>query len=115
MVPVDDIVEGVKRTIDQPAKKSEDQNSANQSISAPWRIYNIGNSHRIQLMDYISALEKALGKKAILELLPMQDGDVPATEADVTSLEADFGYRPQIKVEEGIQRFVDWYREYYQA
>ena len=66
-------------------------------------------------MDYISALEKALGKKAVLELLPMQDGDVPATEADVTSLEADFGYRPQIRVEEGIQRFVDWYREYYQA
>ena len=66
-------------------------------------------------MDYISALEKALGKKGVLELLPMQDGDVPATEADVTSLEVDFGYRPQIRVEEGIQRFVDWYREYYQA
>jgi UDP-glucuronate 4-epimerase len=112
---VDDIVEGVRRIIDQPAKKSEEQNTASQSISAPWRIYNIGNSHRVQLMDYISALEKALGKKAVLELLPMQDGDVPATEADVTSLEADFGYRPQIRVEEGIQRFVDWYREYYQA
>ena len=66
-------------------------------------------------MDYIAALEKALGKKAVLELLPMQDGDVPATEADVASLEADFGYRPQVKVEDGIQRFVDWYREYYQA
>ena len=112
---VDDIVEGVRRIIDQPAKKSEEQNTASQSISAPWRIYNIGNSHRVQLMDYISALEKALGKKAVLEMLPMQDGDVPATEADVTSLEADFGYRPQIRVEEGIQRFVDWYREYYQA
>ena len=112
---VDDIVEGVRRIIDQPAKKSEEQNTASQSISAPWRIYNIGNSHRVQLMDYISALEKALDKKAVLELLPMQDGDVPATEADVTSLETDFGYRPQIRVEEGIQRFVDWYREYYQA
>ena len=111
---VDDIVEGVRRIIDQPAKKSEDQNTASQSISAPWRIYNIGNSHRVQLMDYISALEKALGKKAVLELLPMQDGDVLATEADLSALEEDFGYRPQVKFEEGIHRFVDWYCRYYQ-
>ena len=67
------------------------------------------------LMDYIQALEKALGKQAKLDLLPMQDGDVPATEADVTALESDFGYRPKVKVEEGIQRFVDWYRSYYTA
>ena len=64
-------------------------------------------------MDYIQALEKALGLKATLELLPMQDGDVPATEADVSALESDFGYRPQVGVEEGITRFVEWYRSYY--
>jgi len=65
------------------------------------------------LMDYISQLEKALGKKAQLDLLPMQEGDVPVTEADVTALEADFGYRPQVQVAEGIAQFVDWYRAYY--
>ncbi|MHC8605685.1 NAD-dependent epimerase [Arenicellales bacterium IMCC58067] len=111
---IDDIVEGVKKVIDQPAKRSGDQNSAHRSVTAPWKIYNIGNSHRVQLMDYIAALEKALGKKAVLELLPMQDGDVLATEADLSALEEDFGYRPQVKFEEGIHRFVDWYCRYYQ-
>ena len=112
---VDDIVEGVVRVIDRPAKRSEGANEPDRSHSAPWRVYNIGNSHRVQLMDYISALEKALGKKAVLDLLPMQDGDVPATEADVSALGEDFGYRPSIQVDEGIQRFVDWYRAYYGA
>ena len=110
---VDDIVEGVVRVIDQPAERSGGANKPDRSASAPWRIFNIGNSHRVPLMDYIQALEKALGKQAILDLLPMQDGDVPATEADVTALESDLGYRPKVKVEEGIQRFVDWYRSYY--
>ena len=110
---VDDIVEGVVRVIDQPAERSDGANEPDRSASAPWRIFNIGNSHRVPLMDYIQALEKALGKKATLDLLPMQDGDVPATEADVTALESDLGYRPKVKVEEGIQRFVDWYRSYY--
>ena len=110
---VDDIVEGVVRVIDRPAERSDGANEPDRSASAPWRIFNIGNSHRVPLMDYIQALEKALGKKATLDLLPMQDGDVPATEADVTALESDFGYRPKVKVEEGIQRFVDWYRSYY--
>ena len=110
---VDDIVEGVVRVIDRPAERSDGANEPDRSASAPWRIFNIGNSHRVPLMDYIQALEKALGKKATLDLLPMQDGDVPATEADVTVLESDFGYRPKVKVEEGIQRFVDWYRSYY--
>ena len=110
---VDDIVEGVVRVIDRPAERSDGANEPDRSASAPWRIFNIGNSHRVPLMDYIQALEKALGKKATLDLLPMQDGDVPATEADVTVLESDLGYRPKVKVEEGIQRFVDWYRSYY--
>jgi UDP-glucuronate 4-epimerase len=110
---IDDIVEGVIRVLDQPPGKGEGVNEPDRSASAPWRIYNIGNSARVQLMDYIRALEKALGRKATLELLPMQDGDVPATEADVSALESDFGYRPQVGVEEGIKRFVEWYRCYY--
>jgi UDP-glucuronate 4-epimerase len=112
---VDDIVEGVARVIDRPAERSDGANDPDRSASAPWRIFNIGNSHRVPLMDYIQALEEALGKQAKRDLLPMQDGDVPATEADVTALESDFGYRPKVKVEEGIQRFVDWYRSYYKA
>ena len=110
---IDDVVEGVIRVIDQPATVSDGVNEPDRSASAPWRIFNIGNSHRVPLMDYIQALEKALGKQATLDLLPMQDGDVPATEADVTALESDLGYRPRVKVEEGIQHFVDWYRSYY--
>ena len=110
---VDDIVEGVIRVLDHPPGKGGGASEPDRSASAPWRIYNIGNSCRVQLMDYIQALEKALGRKATLELLPMQDGDVPATEADVSALESDFGYRPQVGVEEGIKRFVEWYRSYY--
>ena len=110
---VDDIVEGVVRVIDQTAERSDGANEPDRSASAPWRIFNIGNSHRVPLMDYIQALEKALGQRAILDLLPMQDGDVLVTEADVTALESDLGYRPKVKVEEGIQRFVDWYCSYY--
>ena len=110
---VDDIVEGVTRVLDQPPGKGGGVNEPDRSASVPWRIYNIGNSSRVQLMDYIQALEKALGRKATLELLPMQDGDVPATQADVSALESDFGYRPQVGVEEGIKRFVEWYRSYY--
>ncbi len=112
---VDDIVEGVVRVIDRPAEKSDGANDPDRSASAPWRIFNIGNSHRVPLMDYIQALEKALGKQAKLDLLPRQDGDVLATEADVTALEIHCNYRPQTRVEDGIQRFVDWYRSYYTA
>ena len=111
---IDDIVNGVVRVIDQPPKFARPPGEQQEAHSCvPWRIYNIGNSRRVQLMDYISELEKALGKKAQLDLLPMQDGDVPVTEADVTALEADFGYRPQVHVAEGIAQFIDWYREYY--
>jgi len=95
---VDDIAEGVVRTIDRPQG---------------FRIFNIGNHHRVQLMEYIHAIEKATGRKAKLELLPMQAGDVAATEADTSALAAATGFNPNTPVEVGVQRFVDWYREYY--
>lgn len=112
---IDDIVEGVIRVIDRPAQRAEGAPLPDRSRTAPWRIFNIGNSQKVQLLTYISALEKALGKSAVLDFLPMQDGDVPATEADVTALEESFGYRPKIQVEEGVQRFVDWYRAFYRC
>ena len=97
---IDDIVEGVVRVIDRPA---------------PYRIFNIGNHRRVELMDYIRAFEKAIGKKAKLDLLPMQPGDVPATEADTSALQAATGFSPATPVEEGVRRFVAWYREYYKV
>ncbi len=81
--------------------------------AAPYRIYNIGNQHPVELMDYIEVLEKCLGKKAKKNLLPLQAGDVPDTYADVTDLVRDTGYKPDTTVEVGISRFVDWYRAYY--
>jgi UDP-glucuronate 4-epimerase len=112
---IDDIVEGVVRAIDRsPALSSDNENNNSSAIrTTSYKIYNIGNSHPIPLMDYIQALEKALGKKAQLKLLPMQPGDVRATEADISRLVSDLGYRPQIDVETGIARFVEWYCDYY--
>jgi UDP-glucuronate 4-epimerase len=112
---IDDVVEGVVRAIDRPPPLDPDQEKKNDAAvsTAPYRIYNIGNGHPVPLMRYIQALEKALGKKAQLELLPMQPGDVRATEADVSRLVSDLGYRPQIDVETGITRFVEWYCDYY--
>ena len=78
----------------------------------PYKIYNIGNSSPVPLMEYIAAIEQALGKIAQKEYLPMQPGDVPKTEADVTDLQQDLGYKPNTPVEEGIKRFVEWYREW---
>ncbi len=108
---IDDVVEGVIRVIDKPPRATVAREDV--ATIVRWRIYNIGNSCRVQLMDYISTLERELGKKARVRLFPMQDGDVPATEADIGKLETDFDYRPQVKVEEGIARFVAWYRTYY--
>jgi UDP-glucuronate 4-epimerase len=113
---IDDIVEGVVRVIDRPAEPDprwdgSDPDAA--TSSAPWRIYNIGNHQRVELMRYIRALESALGRKAKLELLPMQAGDVQATEADTTALEQATGFKPATPVEEGIRRFVEWYLAYY--
>ncbi len=115
---VDDIVEGVVRVIDRPPKADPSWDSANPgaaSSSAPWRVFNIGNHQRVELMRYIRALEAALRKEAKLDLLPMQPGDVRATEADTSALEAVTGFRPATPVEEGIERFVAWYREYHRV
>jgi UDP-glucuronate 4-epimerase len=115
---VDDIVEGIVRVIDRPAAPDPAWNPESpraDTSTAPWRLYNIGNRQRIDLLRYIRALEAALGLEARLELLPMQAGDVAGTEADTSSLEQATGFRPSMPVEEGVRRFVAWYREYYRA
>ena len=115
---VDDIVEGIIRTLDRPAPVNPhwDSNLPDPGTSLdPWRVYNIGNSHPVELMDYISALEEALGKTAIKELLPLQLGDVPDTYADVSDLVKEFHYQPATTVKDGILRFVNWYRSYYKV
>ena len=115
---IDDIVEGVIRTLDTPATSNLEWNSDQPdpgSSNAPWRVYNIGNNKPIELMDYIAALEKALGKKAEKEFLPLQAGDVPATYADVDDLVVQFDYRPATSVEDGINHFVCWYRDYFKV
>ncbi len=113
---IDDIVEGVIRVIDHPAKPNpawtgDAPDSA--TSYAPWRVYNIGNSQPVELLRYIEVLEQCLGRKAIMDLLPMQPGDVPATTADVSELEGTLGYRPDTTVDTGIARFVEWYKHYY--
>jgi UDP-glucuronate 4-epimerase len=115
---VDDIVEGVVRVIDRPAQADSTWTAAAprpSSSNAPYRIYNIGNNRPVKLMRYIELLEQCLGKKAQLELLPLQAGDVPQTIADVSRLEADVGFRPATTIEVGIGRFVEWYRSYYRV
>jgi len=114
---VDDIVEGIVRVSESPSKTNKDWSGNDPdpgSSYAPYKVYNIGNSNPVQLMDYIGALEKALGKEAEKIMLPLQQGDVPATFADVTDLTRDTGYKPNTSVEEGVAKFVDWYKEYYQ-
>ncbi|CAD86189.1 MULTISPECIES: NAD-dependent epimerase [Nitrosomonas] len=113
---VDDIVEGVIRVLDQPARSNPAWSGANPDAGtslAPWRVYNIGNNSPVELMDYIAALEKALGKKAEMEMLPLQPGDVPDTYADVSDLVEQFDYKPATPVEQGIANFVTWYRNYF--
>jgi len=137
---IDDIVEGVLRTLDNPPATDEHWSATpspaarhagcidgidaspavtNESFpdpagsSAPYRIFNIGNNKPVELMHYIRVLEKCLGREAKLDLLPMQDGDVPATQADVRELEDAVGYMPGTTVETGVARFVEWYRDYY--
>ncbi len=113
---VDDIVEGVVRTLDNVAKPNEDWDAASPdpgTSRAPYRLYNIGNQKPVELMDYIAAIEDALGRKAEKRMLPMQPGDVPDTWADTSDLGEDVGYQPSTPVEVGIRRFVDWYLEFY--
>ena len=113
---IDDIVEGVIHTANGIAQPNPDWDSNHpepDSSRAPYRIYNIGNNRKVQLLDYIETLEEQLGKKAIRHELPLQAGDVPDTWADCSELAEDFGYAPSTAVEVGIARFVEWYQEYY--
>ncbi len=113
---IDDIVEGVIRVLDQPALPNPAWSGAHPdpgSSSAPWRVYNLGNNNPGELMDYIAALESALGKTADVELRPLQPGDVPDTFADVSDLVEQFHYKPATTVDEGVRNFVTWYREFY--
>jgi UDP-glucuronate 4-epimerase len=115
---VDDIVEGVVRTLDKVATANPDWDSDQPdpaSSSAPWRLYNIGSNRPVELGRYIEVLEQCLGVTAKKHLLPMQPGDVPDTYADVTSLITDVGYQPETPIETGIANFVDWYRGYYKV
>ena len=113
---IDDIVEGVIRTLDKPAQPSQEWNSDHPdpgSSNAPWRVYNIGKNNPVELMDYIKAIETGLDTKAELNLLPLQPGDVPDTYADVSDLVHEFDYQPKTSVQEGIGEFVEWYKKYY--
>jgi len=115
---IDDIVEGVIRILDRPAPPNVEWNGALPdpgTSKASWRVYNIGNNSPVELMDYIGALESALGKKAAMELLPLQAGDVPDTYADVEDLVDQFQYKPATSVHDGIARFVAWYRDYFKV
>jgi UDP-glucuronate 4-epimerase len=115
---IDDVVEGILRVIDNPAQpdpKFDPRAPAPSTSRAPYRVYNIGNSNPVNLMRYIEVLEKCLGTKAKLDLLPMQPGDVQATVADVSKLERAVDYRPRTPVEAGVPRFVEWYRGYYKV
>ena len=115
---ISDIVEGVIRSSDQIAQPDPnwDSNNPDPSTSyAPFRIFNIGNNNPVKLIEYIHAIEKSLGKEAILDLLPLQPGDVPDTFADSTALEQAVGYKPSVSVDDGVQQFVNWYRDFYKV
>ncbi|MEE2731538.1 MAG: NAD-dependent epimerase [Pseudomonadota bacterium] len=115
---IDDIVEGMLRTLDsvaQPNPQWTGDAPDSASSRAPYRLYNIGSNRPVELLRYIEVLEHCLGRTAEKNLLPMQPGDVPDTYADVDALVADVGYRPQTTVEEGVARFVDWYRDFYKV
>tara|TARA_Y100001935_G_scaffold49952_1_gene41603 strand:+ start:3215 stop:4222 length:1008 start_codon:yes stop_codon:yes gene_type:complete len=114
---IDDIVEGVVRVLEKPARPNPlwtGDNPDSGTSHAPWRVYNIGNNSPIELMDYIEAIESALGIKAIKELLPLQPGDVPDTFADVDDLVSEFNYKPSMSVKRGVKNFVEWYKEYHE-
>jgi UDP-glucuronate 4-epimerase len=115
---IDDIVEGVIRVLDRPASSNPDWDGANPdsgTSKAPWRVYNIGNNSPVELMDYIGALEESLGIEADKEMLPLQDGDVPDTYANVDDLVKEFGYKPDMPVKTGVANFVKWYKDFYNA
>ncbi len=109
-------MEGVVRVIEHPAESNEefDYRSPDPASSpAPYRVYNIGNGRPVKLLDFITTLEKHLGKKAQMNMMPMQPGDVEATWADTSALERDVGYKPSTDLDRGVGEFVKWYREFY--
>lgn len=115
---IDDIVEGVVRVLDHPPRGNAGWNGHNPdpaSSRGPYKIYNIGNQHPVRLLDFIAAIEEALGLEAEKIMLPLQPGDVPATTADVSDLVEDLGYKPATPVRRGIRKFVDWYLAYYEV
>ena len=115
---VEDIAEGVIRSSDQIAQPDPNWDSKNPSPAssyAPFRIFNIGNNNPVKLIEYIHAIEKSLNKKAIMDLLPLQPGDVPDTFADSSALEKAVDYKPSVSVDDGVKQFVDWYREFYKV
>lgn len=114
---IDDITDGVIKVLDNPANPNPDWNPQNptpESSSAPYKIYNIGNNQPVSLMKFIETIETKLGKTAQKEMLPMQPGDVQSTYADVTGLINDMDYKPNTPLDEGVEKFVMWYRKFYQ-
>ncbi|MBN1626228.1 MAG: NAD-dependent epimerase [Deltaproteobacteria bacterium] len=115
---VDDIVTGVVKVLDKTPSGNQDWSGKAPDPScsvSPYRIYNIGNNSPVRLMDFIDAIENAIGRKAVKNFMPMQPGDVPATWADVNDLVKDLGYKPGVDVREGVKRFVEWYKGYYKV
>ena len=115
---IDDIVEGVIRVIDNPAKRDSSWSGKDGRLStssAPYKIYNIGNNNPVKLMDFIEAIENKLGVTIEKNMMPIQAGDVPATYADVTDLVEDLDYKPNTPIQEGINRFVDWYLDFFKV
>ncbi len=115
---IDDIVEGIIRVLEKPAQPNPQWSGKSPDPAtsmAPWRLYNIGNQEPVILMDYIAALEQALGMNANKQLLPMQPGDVPDTYADVEDLVEQFGYQPSTRIVDGVAAFVAWYRDFYRV
>ena len=115
---IDDIVDGVLKILDNPARSNSKWSSINPdpaTSKSPWRLYNIGNNKRVNLMDYVSALEKTLGKKAKIKFLPLQPGDVPDTDADIKNIREKFDYKPSTSVIKGVTKFVEWFNNYYHS
>ena len=113
---IDDIVEGIVRVLDRPPSSDPSWRGDRPDPSAsdaPYRLYNIGNNEPVELLRYIEVIERQLGRRAEKKLLPLQPGDVPDTFSDIEPLVADFDYRPSTSIEDGIARFIDWYRDYY--
>jgi len=109
---IDDVVEGVFRILYKPPGSGSNEGQPAE-VSAPYRIYNIGNHHPVELRKLIQILETKIGRRALLQCLPMQPGDVPVTYADTAELSRTVDYHPHTSLEDGLSRFVDWYREHY--